>query len=87
MTVHEIRAPDAHEALVCRLEERMEELQGELRKGREYVADLQEKERSARELLLRIEGAVQVLREEIARVRAPAEQETPPEGDRAAAEA
>jgi hypothetical protein len=80
VSVHEIRPAGEREAMVRRLEARLAELKAEHRRGEEFLAGLAEQERSARELLLRIEGAVQVLQEEIAHARAGAstEEDAPP---------
>ena len=50
------------------LEQRLKELKTELASGQKYLADLEEKEANIRQTLLRIQGAIQVLEEEIAKV-------------------
>jgi uncharacterized coiled-coil protein SlyX len=48
------------------LEKRLNELKGELSAGESLLAELQEKQTSLRQTMLRISGAIQVLEELIA---------------------
>ncbi|NES65623.1 MAG: hypothetical protein F6K24_10355 [Okeania sp. SIO2D1] len=50
------------------LEQRLKELKTEFASGQKYLADLEEKEANIRQTLLRIQGAIQVLEEELAKV-------------------
>ncbi|MEM7770367.1 MAG: hypothetical protein AAF327_07630 [Cyanobacteria bacterium P01_A01_bin.37] len=47
------------------LEERLAELQDEYDSGQKFLADLEERQGSVKETLLRITGALQVLKEEL----------------------
>jgi uncharacterized coiled-coil protein SlyX len=47
------------------LEKRLNELKGELSAGESLLAELQEKQTSLRQTMLRISGAIQVLEEEL----------------------
>ena len=49
------------------LEQRLKELKNEFQAGQKMLAELQAKEASLRDTLLRITGAIQVLEEELAR--------------------
>lgn len=49
------------------LEQRLKELKNEFQGGQKMMAELQAKEASLRDTLLRITGAIQVLEEELAR--------------------
>ena len=49
------------------LELRLEELKAEFESGQKVLADLEAKQASVRETLLRISGAIQVLEEELAK--------------------
>ena len=49
-----------------RLEKRLSELQAEFERGQQMLAELEEKQANMRESLLRISGAIQVLKEELA---------------------
>ena len=52
------------------MEKRLEELKGELAAGEKLLAELQEKQASVQQTMLRIAGAIQVLQELLgARVR------------------
>lgn len=55
--------------MLPRLEARLVELKAEYRRGEGILADLNARRRSTREMMLRIAGAIQVLQEEVARVR------------------
>ena len=58
------------------LEERLAELKEELEKGQAIMADLKAKETNLRESMLKIQGAIQVLEEELSRdLSIPQEQE------------
>ena len=59
-----------------RLEKRLSELQAEFERGQQMLAELEEKQANMRESLLRISGAIQVLKEELAKENESAE---PPE--------
>ena len=50
------------------LEKRLTELKSEFESGQKYLADLEQKEANVRQTLLRIQGAIQVIEEEIAKV-------------------
>ena len=47
------------------LEQRLKELEAEFESGQQMMADLETKQSSLRESLLRISGAIQVLKEEL----------------------
>ena len=49
-----------------RVEKRLSELQAEFERGQQMLAELEEKQANMRESLLRISGAIQVLKEELA---------------------
>jgi hypothetical protein len=49
------------------LEQRLKELKNEFQAGQKMLAELQAKEASLRDTLLRITGAIQVLEEELSR--------------------
>ncbi|MDJ0520219.1 MAG: hypothetical protein QNJ74_29520 [Trichodesmium sp. MO_231.B1] len=49
------------------LEQRLNELKSEFESGQKYLADLEQKEANVRQTLLRIQGAIQVIEEEIAK--------------------
>lgn len=49
------------------LEQRLTELKAEFASGQQVLADLEAKQANVRETLLRIQGAIQVLEEEIAK--------------------
>jgi chromosome segregation ATPase len=49
------------------LEKRLTELREELEKGQTMLTDLKTKENNLREAMLRIQGAIQVLEEELSR--------------------
>lgn len=49
------------------LENRLDELKTELEKGQSMLADLKTREAKLRESMLRIQGAIQVLEEELSR--------------------
>jgi uncharacterized coiled-coil protein SlyX len=49
------------------LEQRLEELKSEFTSGQQVLADLEAKQVNVRETLLRIQGAIQVLEEELAK--------------------
>jgi hypothetical protein len=51
----------------AQLEQRLEELREEYASGQRMLADLETKQATLRETLLRISGAIQVLEEEIAK--------------------
>ncbi len=55
------------------LEKRLAELKAEFASGQRVMADLQEKQASLRETLLRISGAIQILEEEIGKTNEEAE--------------
>lgn len=50
------------------LEKRLTQLKNEFASGQKVLADLEEKEANVRQTLLRIQGAIQVIEEEIAKV-------------------
>ena len=50
------------------LEQRLTELKTEFESGQKYLADLEQKEANVRQTLLRIQGAIQVIQEELAKV-------------------
>ncbi len=50
------------------LEQRLTQLKNEFASGQKVLADLEEKEANVRQTLLRIQGAIQVIEEEIAKV-------------------
>ncbi|MEB3282328.1 MAG: hypothetical protein VKK42_25755 [Lyngbya sp.] len=50
------------------LEQRLQELKAEFTSGQKLLADLEVKQANVRETLLRIQGAIQVLEEELAKV-------------------
>ncbi|MDY7003261.1 MAG: hypothetical protein SWX82_04655 [Cyanobacteriota bacterium] len=50
------------------LEQRLTELKSEFESGQNYLADLEQKEANVRQTLLRIQGAIQVIEEELAKV-------------------
>lgn len=50
------------------LEQRLTELKSEFESGQKYLADLEQKEANTRQTLLRIQGAIQVIEEELAKV-------------------
>ena len=58
------------------LEQRLADLRSELEKGETILADLKTKEANLKESMLRIQGAIQVLEEELSR-KAPAEKKSP----------
>ena len=49
------------------LEQRLQELKAEFESGQKVLADLEAKQANVRETLLRIQGAIQVLEEELAK--------------------
>ena len=53
------------------LEQRLQELQAEFESGQKMLADLETRQASLRESLLRISGAIQVLEEELAKMSQP----------------
>jgi uncharacterized coiled-coil protein SlyX len=53
------------------LEGRLSELRAEQSKGQQMLAELEEKQASLRQTLLRISGAIQVLEELLAKVEPP----------------
>ncbi|NET44179.1 hypothetical protein [Okeania sp. SIO2B3] len=50
------------------LEQRLQKLRNELASGQKMVAELKAKQKNLNQTLLRIEGAIQVLEEEIAKI-------------------
>jgi hypothetical protein len=60
-------AQEVESLLQQQLEHRLQALKSELATGHTALADLQTRETSVRETLLRISGAIQVLEEELAR--------------------
>ncbi len=50
------------------LEQRLQQLKAEYEAGKKALADLEAREASIRETMLRISGAIQVLEEELARM-------------------
>ena len=50
------------------LEQRLSELKTEFESGQNYLEDLEQKEANTRQTLLRIQGAIQVIEEELAKV-------------------
>jgi predicted nuclease with TOPRIM domain len=56
-----------------RLRKRIDELKNEFETGRKVLAELEAKQVSLRENLLRISGAIQVLEEELTRSEEPVE--------------
>jgi len=58
------------------LEERLRQLKAELQSGQQMLAELETKQTSVRETMLRISGAIQVLEEELTKVNEPAPHET-----------
>jgi hypothetical protein len=52
------------------LEQRLQELQTEFESGQKVLADLEAKQANLRDTLLRISGAMQVLKEELDKVEA-----------------
>lgn len=54
------------------LEQRLAELKSEFASGQKVLADLEAKQVNVRETLLRIQGAIQVLEEELAKDNNPA---------------
>ena len=54
------------------LETRLQQLKAELENGQKMLADLESRRNQLQPTLLRIEGAVQVLEEELARPETPA---------------
>ena len=48
-----------------RLEQRLQELRGEYKKGEQTLAELEQQAAATRQALLRISGAIQVLEEEL----------------------
>jgi len=57
------------------LEQRLAELKSEFESGQKMMADLNDKQASLRDTLLRISGAIQILEEEIAKSSATINQE------------
>ena len=57
------------------LEQRLADLRAELEKGQTILADLKNKEANLKESMLRIQGAIQVLEEELSR-KAPTEKKS-----------
>ncbi len=53
------------------LEQRLNQLKAEFEAGQKMLAELEAKQASVRETLLRISGAIQVLEEELAKADAP----------------
>lgn len=60
------------------LEKRLNELKAEFESGQKVLSDLESKQNSIRETLLRIAGAIQVLEEEISKAKSE-ENGKPPE--------
>ena len=60
------------------LEKRLAELEQEYQAGQKMLAELDEKRQGLTSTLLRIQGAMQVLRELLGQSDAPAEGEAPP---------
>jgi hypothetical protein len=56
-----------------RIESRLAELKAEFEAGQKMLAELESKQASLRDTLLRISGAVQVLEEELAKESQPAD--------------
>ena len=63
------------------LERRLQQLKAEFEAGQKMLADLETRQTTLRETLLRISGAIQVLEEELARLdgQAPAEESQEPD--------
>lgn len=53
------------------LTSRLQQLKSEYEAGEKMLAELEQKQRTLRETLLRISGAIQVLEEELGRAEAP----------------
>ena len=53
------------------LEQRLQQLKNEFASGQKLLADLEAKQVNVRETLLRIQGAIQVLEEELAKTESP----------------
>ncbi len=68
-----------------RLERRLEELTAEYEAGQKMLAELEARQAALRDTLLRINGAMTVLKEELAADQPP--EDTPPGADGAAAAA
>ncbi len=51
----------------AQLEQRLQKLQDEYEKGQQMLADLENQQANLRDTLLRINGAIQVLQEELAK--------------------
>ncbi len=52
----------------AQLEQRLQQLKAEYEAGQKMLAELEAKQASVRETMLRISGAIQVLEEELARM-------------------
>ncbi len=52
----------------AQLEQRLKQLTAEYEAGQKMLAELESKQASVRETMLRISGAIQVLEEELARI-------------------
>jgi hypothetical protein len=58
------------------LEQRLNQLKAEFEAGQKMLAELEAKQASVRETLLRISGAIQVLEEELGKADAPVQEQT-----------
>jgi hypothetical protein len=56
------------------LEQRLNQLKAEFEAGQKMLAELEAKQASVRETLLRISGAIQVLEEELTKADAPVQE-------------
>jgi chromosome segregation ATPase len=56
------------DAMQAQLQSRLAQLKNEYESGEKMLAELEAKQRTLRETLLRISGAIQVLEEELAKV-------------------
>ncbi|MEW6491437.1 MAG: hypothetical protein AB1589_02640 [Cyanobacteriota bacterium] len=59
------------------LEQRLQELKSEFEAGQKVLADLEAKQTSVRETILRISGAIQVIEEELAKANSDNNSELP----------
>ena len=62
----------------AQLQQRLKALKAEFESGQQTLADLETKQASVRESLLRISGAIQVLEEELAKAEASTENDVAP---------
>ncbi|MFL5344439.1 MAG: hypothetical protein ACJ8AT_06585 [Hyalangium sp.] len=63
------------------MEKRLEELRAELAAGEKLLAELQAKQASVQQTMLRIAGAIQVLQELLGQEVGPAQEASPDDGE------